>query len=453
MDDATNVALELRKESTPPPDPIRLHAETPLPPPELAPENEPAPTAEQISKNELRLMEESKSPPPPDRVLEAPPLIKPSLVAPVQLNGKMLLEFLDAMSSVAAERATVPIARNVLMTYTEGELRLEATDSHVWAIAKMKAQGGRDGFECVLPLKRARNVVRRMLASHPLVSLGVDAENIHIGHYSFPHGGNIRDYPQRPTLLTEELKAILPTHYLDCILDRLVGLIDADHERSPLRGVHLDFEDGVAVATDGHRLHMVGLAELEIITRRRYRRRPSLTLTAEFFEFLRSVADRQWLPLIVNEKMVTAAGEDFGVLAKPIEGTYADWRKVIPSYDGYWVVEKEGLIEAIKDAQPLSNESLALAVDGIGDQLILTARGPDREVYRRGLQARRKGGPPALRFAVNPEYLLYAVESADGGLVRLGFDDQEPEQSPLTVRGERDDYLAVVMPRRPGGPD
>jgi DNA polymerase III sliding clamp (beta) subunit (PCNA family) len=448
MDQANSVALTLHKEpEPPPPDPIRLPAETPPPPAELPPEVEAAPTVEQISKNELRLMEESKNGPPPDRVLEAAPMIKPSLVAPVHLNGKMFQDFLDAFSSVAAERAAIPIMRNVLLTYSEGELRLEATDNHLWAIAKMKAQGGSDGFECVLPLKRARNIVRRMLESYPVVSIGVDAEHIHIGHYSFPHGGNIRDYPKRPVLLPEELKAALPAHYIECILERLVGAIDRGHDEPALRGVHLDFEEGVAVATDGRRVHVQNLAEMEIVTRQRYRKRPGITLSIEFFEFLRAVVDQRWVPLIVNEKMVTAAGEDFGLLAKPLEGTCPNWRQAIPRYAGCWIVDKITFVETIRDAQPVGGDRLELAVDSIGEQLIVTTTAPGRGMYRRALPARRMGGPPAIRCRVNPQFLRYAVESTEGCLVRLGFDANCPEQSAISIRGEKDDFLAVIMPR------
>jgi DNA polymerase III sliding clamp (beta) subunit (PCNA family) len=441
-----HVALELRRELQSE-DPIRLPAELPPPLAELPPEVEPAPPAEQVTKNELRLMEERKSPPPPDRVLENAPFLKPSVVAPVQLNGNLFLQFLDALTSVAKESADVPIRRNVLLTYTEGELRLEATDDRVWAIARMKAHGGRDGFECVVPLKRARNIVRRMLARYPAMSLGVDGERVHLGDYSFPHGGNIRDFPKRPILLPEELKAALPSLYLHSILERLVGVIDPEHEKPELRGVHLDFEAGVAVATDGYRIHMLGLTELEIVTRKRYRRRPALTLTVELFEYLRSVTERQWVPLVVNEKMVTAAGEDFGVMARPIDGAFVDWQKCVRRDLGYWLIDKAALIETVKDALAVSSESLELAVDSIGEQLILTAYGPGREVFRRSLRARRKGGLPALRCCVNPQYLRYAIESVEGGLVRLGFDDHEPTRKPIMVRGEPEDFLAAVMPR------
>jgi hypothetical protein len=152
--------------------------------------------------------------------------------------------------------------------------------------------------------------------------------------------------------------------------------------------------------------------------------------------------------LSINDQLVTAVGEEFGVLARPLDGPFVDWRAAIPAYTGYWVVDKEALVETLKDAQALLCEHVRLVVDSIADQLIITARGPQGDTYRRALTAHRKGGPPMLRCAVDPRFLLYAVDSTEGGLVRLGFDDQEQDHKPITVRGEDDDFLAVLAPCR-----
>ncbi len=447
MDKLSLATLGERRPSELPSDAIRLPAETPPPNLEEEPEDfESRPTAEQISKNELRLIEESKDAPVPSQVLDAAPMLKASLVAPVQVNGKMFQDFLEALSSVAKESLLPPILRNVRVTYTEGELQLEATDERIWLIAKMKAHGGRDGFECMLPLKRALNVVRRIVASYSSLCIGVDVEEIHIGPYSFPHGGKIGDYPRRMTLQPEELKVVLPVHYIDCILKRLAGVVDPDHDKACFQGVRLDFNEGVAVATDGKRLHMLTLKEIQISTRRPHRTRPAVTVPVEVFTYLRAVADRQWVGLVVNEKLLTAFGEDFGVLVRPLEGSFGNWRGVVPSYTGYWVVDKEALIETLKDAQPLQSGYVKLAVDSIGDKLIVTARGPQGDTYRHAVTAYRRGGPPTLQCGVNPQFLRYAIEATEGGLVHLGFDDQRPETNPITVSGEKDDFQAVVMP-------
>jgi DNA polymerase III sliding clamp (beta) subunit (PCNA family) len=449
MREPVTTALQHRDEHQPTADAIRLPAEAPPDPIELPPDDiEPRPTVEEITKNELRLMGEAKNAPAPDRVLETAPMLKPSLVAPVQLSGRMFHDFLDALASVADENASVPILRNVRMTYTEGELRLEATNHRVWAIAKMRAHGGSDGFECVLPLQRARNVVKRIAAQYPTISIGVDGENIHIGDYSFPHGGRIGDYPTRLIPMPEEIKAALPAHYLEGILTRLGGVVNREHDRLHLRGVLIDFNEGVAVASDRMRLHMLQLHELQIATRHQLRARPAVTLTLEFFEFLKAVVEREWVAMLVSDKMVTAAGEDFGALARPLEEPFGNWREAVPNYQGYWVVDKQALIDALKDAQPLQSGYIKLAVDSIGDQVIITARGSQGETYRRALTGYRRGGPPAVSCGVKPRFLLDAAQATEGGLVLLGFDESKPEDRPITVRGEEGDFLAVVMPHR-----
>lgn len=450
MSEANTSALEVRRDSQSPQpsNAIRLPSEMPPPPDPPAADVEPKPTAEEISKNELRLFDEAKKEAPvPDQLLDSAPMVKPSLVVPVQVSAEMLQDFLDCLSPITRD-SDVPILRNVRMSYREGELLLEATDGRIWALVRLKATGGTDGFECVLPLQRARNVIRRIGARYATASIGVDLANIHLGNYSFPHGGSIREYPPRPPLMPEELKVALPACYVSSILKRLCPAVDPDHSRPNLRGVHLDFNDGLAIATDGHRLHMLALGELKLATRTPNRTPPSVTLTVEFFRFLQSVVERDWVGLIVNQRLVTAAGDDYGILAQPLEEGFVQWRQVLPDHDGFWIVDKEALLQPIRDAQSLGAAQLVVAVDTIGEKLIVRTRG-DGATYETTLTARRRGGAAAVRVTLQPRYLREAVEATGGGgLVRLGFDEDGSELSPVTVRGEDDEFIAVIMPIR-----
>jgi DNA polymerase III sliding clamp (beta) subunit (PCNA family) len=448
MSEAKPSALELRQnpESSEAANAIHLPAEMP-PPPEAPPADlEPAPTVEQLTKNELRLLEEAdKTAPVPERLLESVPMVKPSLVVPVEVNAHLFQDFLDSLTHLT-RRGDVPIMRNVRMSYTEGELQLEATDGRVWGRVRLKAQGGRDGFECVLPLQRARNVIRRILSRYATLSIGVDQANIHLGNYSFPHGGSLRDYPARPTLMPDQLKVALPACYISSILQRVGPAVDPDHDRPVLRGIHLDFSDGLAVATDGHRLHLLALPEMKMATRSPHQTPPSVTLTPEVFRFLAAVVERNWVGLLVHPQLVTAVGTDFGVLAQPLEEGFVHWRKVLPDHDGFWVVDKEALLEGLRDAQPLGATEAVLTVDTIGERLVVRLRGHEDAACETTITAQRRGGAPALRVTLNPRYLLDAVDATAGGLVRLGFSPDGAEPSPVTVRGADDEFVAVIMP-------
>lgn len=453
MTEPTTTALAVRRESEPHPSTIRLPAEMPAPDVTID-EPDPRPSVEQISSQELRLMDEAKDAPRPAKVLETAPMLKPSLVVPVQVNGEMFRDFLDALASVAHEDAAIPILRNVRVTYGDGELLLEANDTRLWALAKLKAIGGRDGFECVLPLKRARNVVRRILASYSTVSIGVDLESIHLGNYSFPHGGAVRDFPQRQPPAPEELRAVMPAHYVDAILGRVAPVV-GDDSREQLSGVHIDFndDDGVAVATDGHRLHLLHLAELRVEAKESYKPRPALTLAPDVFRFLQAVIDREWVGLNVSEKMLTVGGEDYGIVAQPVPGEFPAWRQTVPKHATCWVLDRAALLQLLDDAMPLKASYVRLVVDDLAGKLTLTARGDNDESYERSVTAHRKDGLPSVRIGVNPAYLRDAVRSAEGGLVRLGFANDDTALSPITVRGTDDDFLAVVMPCRMTGRD
>ncbi len=276
--------------------------------------------------------------------------------------------------------------------------------------------------------------------------MGIDAQHVHLGPYSFPHGGAVRDFPARTPLMPEELKAVVPAHYITEIIERVLPASTDDADEPGLGGVHLDFDEGLAIATDRARLHLLHLGEMRVEAKGTYRARPAVTLTRAFFEYLQAVVNREWIGLVVADKLVTAFGDDFGAIARPLEQSFPGWRKAIPSYAGYWVSDKEAFLQMLDEAQPLERTHVHLSVDSIAEKLLVSARSADGDAYKNSVTAHRQGGPASVRVALDPQYLREAIEATAGGLIRLGFEHERSETQPITVRGEDDDFLAVVMP-------
>src|SRR6266542_2529629 len=133
MDTTTNAAIELRRDVKQSSKAPGAQARRMPSPPGVGPV-----VAEQISDNELRLIKEAEAPPAPEKMLEAVPVTKTTLVTPVQVDGEMFKGFLDGLARVAGNGSEVPILHNVRMTCGDGKLLLEATDGRSWAFAEMK---------------------------------------------------------------------------------------------------------------------------------------------------------------------------------------------------------------------------------------------------------------------------------------------------------------------------
>ena len=410
---------------------------------------------ELVSKEEKRIEEEEKhEAPPPKVIFESTPMVKNSVVVPVEVDGESLQDFLQALSKVAGhDCSSLPILEAAKMTYGGGELELEATDLNLWAIVKLKAFGGDQAFQAMLPIARALNIIKRLRTSYNLVKIAMDENNIHFGNYSFPPPGKVEDYPRRPVVMREEALCALPAHYFEEILDRVAPAVSDDVTRQNLCGINLDFEHKVAVATDGHRLHKFKLEQVYVDRLDSLRSAPNVTLSSSFFRFVGAVAGRDWVGLKVSDKQVSAAGEGYAAIMKPVDAAFPPWQQIVPKYKGYWVIDRKDLIDAVKDAQGLcgkeKDKGLTIQVDGITERIMVMAKGPDGERFERRLAGRFNDGPSVLTFGVNPKYLMDAIMSCTGGLIRLAFSkEKDAELSPMTIRGESNDFEAIVTPMR-----
>ena len=406
------------------------------------------PSQELIDDTELRLKEEAKNAPPPKKVLESAPMNKRTVVVPVEVPTEAIQGFLAALYKISSENEAMPILKNARVTCAPGKVTLEATDLGLWAIASVKAFGGKQTFEFVLPLERALNICKRLSANYNMVPIGIDKENIHFGNYSFPSGGSIQDYPKRFNLCAEEVKVAMPASYLESIMRRVEPAMGDDIIQSPqLMGIHLDFRDNVAVATDGHRMHLLKLPQIHVEASNHLKSPPRVTIPSGFFSYLIAVVNRDWVGISVSEKMLVVAGEDYGMLAKTNDRPFPPWKSILTSYDGFWVLDKKMLLETLKDAQPLQSvEAIKIASDNISEGLIITAQGEDGEVFTKKIGAKRQGNAPLVKLGVNPDYLRDAVTATAGGLVRLGFSSESSEVSRIEVRGEDDDFIGIIMP-------
>lgn len=68
---------------------------------------------------------------------------------------------------------------------------------------------------------------------------------------------------------------------------------------------------------------------------------------------------------------------------------------------------------------------------------------------KESLGARRADGPAIVDVAIDSKFLLAAVLACKSGLIRLSFSGGKDQSvSPITIRGEDDQFKAVVMPLR-----
>lgn len=367
-----------------------------------------------------------------------------------------LLAALRLAAMVADSRAAVPILGHVALTGARGITSLRASDMEVEFLAHVDgpvrgnfattAHAG-DLMRVVASLPADDTALRlRLLPGHVLAVShgraaaklwGMDAED-----FPGPIGG------EAPHVLK------LPAEALAGILRRVVVAASREETLYHLNGVALELAedaggalDLVAVATDGHRINVVRSPAPEGAT---MPDRAVIVPTRAVRVMLALLArERGAASLSVGEgvvRLTTPAGQ---VTAKTVDGTYPDWRRVIPEWDASMVAEvrREHVVRVLRrfaavDGRP-NGDFRALRFDRGADGFTVSARRPGDIELADHLPANGCGAWPA--FGLNSRYLAAVVAQTSGD---LSLSAPAPHL-PVVIRDAADPRaMFFIMPTR-----
>lgn len=449
MSDELYTALTIRKRATggtPLPD------ETP-PPPDCEDDIGPGPV--EIVTREEELHEEYVNAPPPIRVIDRLMVTKPSIVVPIEVNAKALWGFLEALRNVTGGGTDYPILSGVKMSFIPGEdgvLLLEATNRTSWAAASLKAEGGQQPFEAVLPLQRAINVIKLLSTSYSTVSIGMDERRIHVGDHSFPFGGKIAHFPKKPELKSPQASLVFNTNYLTEIPERVLPAVDGvDGSRVNLNGVYIDLQKKAAVGSNGNRMHALLLPQMHIEEERSDADLPDgIRIPIEIYRYMAAVEDRDWTGLRICEDRVMVGHEDFGAVAMLSKVHYPDWEKAFPVWPGSWTVSSQEFMDATKEGSLLLNprgrEGMSFRFSTMNELVIVSSESPNGDTFERHIGASYTGKVPGdVTVSLNASYVLDALDACMGDSVRIGIGG---ELEPVTFQGDGNAFKATIMPIR-----
>lgn len=386
-----------------------------------------------------------------------PPLIRGALV-----NLETLLGFLAAIRTIV-HSTSASLLCSVKLWFNPSDhpkLFLEGGTHNVWTLVALEAEACTDkGFQTLLPIHKAINVLRATSTVQKRIMVGVDAKGIGLGSHAIPFGGLVEDFPQQPVLVESISRAAMPSTYCQELVDRvLLAQSQPKIEDRGFSGLLLDFEVCsinekkeyvcVAIATDGYRMHILYMPNMMFDFKGRVP--PAIRVPGGFFRYLREVINHEWAAIEIGSEQLTAKGKDFLVVARvSIEQRdqrlgVGNWRKVNASYNGCWVFDTKLLIDAIDAA---SSEAVSLIIDARRDQMMLLSLFDD-DTHKIRVTAKRQGGAPYVTTKVNRQFLRDAINSSNSKLIRLSFEHSMDKQtkSPVIIEGNDDYFKAIVMP-------
>jgi DNA polymerase-3 subunit beta len=358
-----------------------------------------------------------------------------------------ILNGLQAVQNVVGSRTTLPILSNVLLRAEENRLALTATDLDVTVSCSVSATVTRPGGT-TLPAKKLFSIVRELGTME--IEIEVDEKqscSIRSGSSFFKMSGlPPEDFPPMPQF-ADRTSICLPQDKMKVMMKRTGFAVSTDETRYVLNGLFLSFKEHkvTMVATDGRRLALAD-EEVEIGPENQAE---FIIPTKAVNELTRLLQDKGDLQIVFTENQAAFNLRDdkgFNVLliTKLVEGTYPNYRQVIPAESKERVpLIREEFLQALRRAEIMtSDKSNSVKLAFTKNNLSITSNTPDVGEARESMAINYKG--PDISVAFNPSFLLDALKALDHDEVFFELTD---ELSPGVVK-VNGPFLYVIMPMR-----
>ena len=362
----------------------------------------------------------------------------------LKVAKEQILKGLQIAQGVIGTRSTLPILSNVLVETDGDKVWLTATDLEVSVRCAIPAEIERSG-STTLPAKRLFSIIRELSAAE--LSLEVDEKNsasIICGSSFFKILGLPREeFPALPKL-DSGFAYTLDQAVLKDMLAKTAYAASADETRQFLNGVLLSFKNDklTAVATDGRRLALIEHemecpkdAETDMIV-------PSKAVLA----LGQNLANEGQIKIRAVHNQVAFEVGELVLFSKLIEGSYPNFRQVIPSQAEHRIqIERETLFAAVKRvALMTSDRSNSVKLTFAKNKVVVSAQTPDIGEAHESIPIKFAGAE--LNVAFNPEFIMDPLKHLTSDEVYLEFND---ELSPGVIKCDTP-FLYVLMPMRIG---
>jgi DNA polymerase III subunit beta len=368
------------------------------------------------------------------------------------LDRAALLRALEPAARIIERRNTIPVLGNVLLRADANDkLTLTGTDLDIELRSQTEARVETHGAVTV-PAGTLHDIVRK-LGDGAAITLEQTAD---AGRIILRSG---RSRFQLPTLPDTDFPDIaagewsnrfeMPAADLARMVAATAFAISTEETRYYLNGVHWHAleEDGRAllacVATDGHRL-----ARLHLPLPEGAAGMPAIIVPRKAVtEIGRLVAKREGTVTVeLSASKIRLSVEGLRFTSKLIDGTFPDYRRVIPSgNDKRATLDAALLADATERVATISGErGRAVKLSLSAGQLVLAVTNPDSGEAREEIDCDYDGAEIEVGF--NARYLgdILAVIGGDTVLVKLA----DPGSPAILQARDGADLLTVLMPMR-----
>ena len=360
----------------------------------------------------------------------------------LKVTKEAILDGLQRVQNVVSTRTTLPILSNVLLQASTGNLRLTTTDLDVAVRCQVEAEVSKAG-STTLPARKLFSILKEVPAAE--IEIEVDDRNaasIRCGSSFYKIMGlPEEEFPRFPE--SSAGKALkLEQAVLRDMLQKTAYAVSNDETRYVLNGVFMGLKGDklTVVATDGRRLALIE-HDLEVP---KGSEAELILPTKAVGELARLLADKGDAKLSIGENQIVFELDGTTLASKLIEGTYPNFRQVIPTETKERIpLERELLLAALHRASILASEkSQSVKLNFTKNTLTITATTPEVGEAKETLSINYKG--KELTIAFNPQYMMDPLRNLDADEVFVELTD---ELSPGVIKVNAP-FLYVLMPMR-----
>lgn len=358
----------------------------------------------------------------------------------LQVTQENLAKALNTVARVANTRSTLPVLANVLLKTVGNRLSIAGTNLDIAITHYIGSKVAKEGAITV-PARLMQDFVSSLPAG--VINLELDENRLHITtdkYQSTINGMTAEDFPVMPDI-SKGTKWTIPGKSLKTALQQVVVAASTDEARPVLTGVFLHSHEGTlyAVATDSYRL-----AEKALIPTKDD---INLLVPANAMnDLLRILSDyEEEVQIVHDDQQILFKAGDVELVTRLIEGSYPDYRKLIPKdFATKATLKRSELANVTKVSSLFARESagsITISLDEKTNELSIRSIASQLGENTSSATAKATGSGS---ITLNSRYLLDALNVFTGDTITLSFNGKLEPASLFDA--EHKDYLHVIMP-------
>lgn len=339
-------------------------------------------------------------------------------------------------------RPTMQVLEGIYMEATQNGLTLKCSDNRMQKECFLPAQVSEEG-NCVVKGRLLSELMRKLPDGLCDVVMTGSTLHIHCGNaYSQLQCIEFDEYPSLP--FTGETFDIRIDHEI-CrdLINKTVFAVAQDDGRPILTGVLVDFEEDrlTMVATDSYQFAM-RTVHLPMTLQKKSTVIPGRSL--QEIARMMDETDEDVVLSFTNTHVMVDIGQS-RLTARLLDGTYIDYRRIIPKeFLTRVLVNREELISAIDRAQLVSREGNNSILLHLSDNKMQVKAESYIGKSEDEIDVQMTGDD--LEIAFNPRYCINILKSIDDENVYIDF---LHNTSPCAVKpAQGDSYYYLIVPMR-----